>query len=168
MDGMQLKIEFGAKNPVAQKACGARLLKRLRGVVGNYRRMIRTQRNLNVFQRAFSQLSLLIPTVLLAAEVLSGRMEVGRAIEAGGAFAAVLGAVSLIVDNFESLSRFAAGIVQRMEKGDLSLDESLAAYERGVGLYRRCQAALEQAELRVRLLADPLDPESAEPFGDVD
>ncbi len=88
----------------------ARLLKRLRGVVGNYRRMIRTQRNLNVFQRAFSQLSLLIPTVLLAAEVLSGRMEVGRAIEAGGAFAAVLGAVSLIVDNFESLSRFAAGI----------------------------------------------------------
>ncbi len=59
-------------------------------------------------------------------------------------------------------------LVQRMEKGDLSLDESLAAYERGVGLYRRCQAALEQAELRVRLLADPLDPENAEPFGDVD
>ncbi len=59
-------------------------------------------------------------------------------------------------------------LVQRMEKGDLSLDESLAAYERGVGLYRRCQAALEQAELRVRLLADPLDPESAEPFDDAD
>ncbi len=55
-------------------------------------------------------------------------------------------------------------LVQRMEKGDLSLDESLAAYERGVGLYRRCQTALEQAELRVRLLTDPLDPDSAEPF----
>jgi exodeoxyribonuclease VII small subunit len=37
----------------------------------------------------------------------------------------------------------------------MSLEESLAAYERGVGLYRRCQAALEQAELRVRLLSDP-------------
>lgn len=59
-------------------------------------------------------------------------------------------------------------LVQRMEKGDLSLDESLAAYERGVGLYRRCQTALEQAELRVRLLADPLDPENSEPFDDAD
>ena len=55
-------------------------------------------------------------------------------------------------------------LVQKMERGDLSLDDSLAAYERGVGLYRRCQQALEQAELRVRLLSDPADPASAEPF----
>ena len=46
----------------------------------------------------------------------------------------------------------------------MSLEESLAAYERGVGLYRRCQGALEQAELRVRLLSDPQSPASAEPF----
>lgn len=59
-------------------------------------------------------------------------------------------------------------LVQRMERGDLSLDESLAAYERGVGLYRSCQTALEQAELRVKLLSDPLDPDSAEPFDDAD
>jgi exodeoxyribonuclease VII small subunit len=55
-------------------------------------------------------------------------------------------------------------LVEKMEHGDLSLEESLAAYERGVGLYRRCQTALEQAELRVRLLSDPENPESAEPF----
>ena len=42
-----------------------------------------------------------------------------------------------------------------MEKGEQSLDESLAAYERGIALYRECQKALEQAEQRVRLLADP-------------
>jgi exodeoxyribonuclease VII small subunit len=52
-------------------------------------------------------------------------------------------------------------LVQRMEKGDLSLDDSLQAYERGVALYRNCQTALEQAELRVRLLSDPLDPDGA-------
>ena len=46
----------------------------------------------------------------------------------------------------------------------MSLEESLAAYESGVGLYRRCQAALEQAELRVRLLTDPDDPAGAQPF----
>ena len=51
-----------------------------------------------------------------------------------------------------------------MEHGEMSLEESLAAYERGVGLYRKCQTALEQAELRVRLLSDPEDPSTAEPF----
>jgi exodeoxyribonuclease VII small subunit len=55
-------------------------------------------------------------------------------------------------------------LVQRMEKGDLSLDDSLQAYERGVALYRNCQGALEQAELRVRLLSDPLEPDASEPF----
>ncbi|HET6554529.1 MAG TPA: exodeoxyribonuclease VII small subunit [Dyella sp.] len=55
-------------------------------------------------------------------------------------------------------------LVARMEGGDLSLDESLASFERGIGLYRHCQQALESAELRVRLLLDPDAPESAEPF----
>lgn len=56
-------------------------------------------------------------------------------------------------------------LVQKMEHGEMSLEDSLAAYERGVGLYRRCQGALEQAELRVRLLSDPERPEDARPFG---
>jgi exodeoxyribonuclease VII small subunit len=55
-------------------------------------------------------------------------------------------------------------LVQKMEKGEQSLDDSLASYERGVGLYRQCQTALEQAELRVRLLSDPLRPETGEDF----
>jgi exodeoxyribonuclease VII small subunit len=61
------------------------------------------------------------------------------------------------LDELESL-------VARLEKGDLSLDESLATFERGIALYRGCHSALEQAELRVRLLMDPADPESARPF----
>jgi exodeoxyribonuclease VII small subunit len=56
-------------------------------------------------------------------------------------------------------------LVDRMEHGEMSLEDSLAAYERGVGLYRRCQQALEQAELRVRLLSDPDNPAASEPFG---
>lgn len=55
-------------------------------------------------------------------------------------------------------------LVQKMETGEMSLEDSLGAYERGVALYRQCQGALEQAELRVRLLSDPLDPDSATPF----
>jgi exodeoxyribonuclease VII small subunit len=55
-------------------------------------------------------------------------------------------------------------LVARMEGGDMSLDESLSAFERGIGLYRHCQQALDQADLRVRLLLDPDNPDTAEPF----
>ncbi len=68
------------------------------------------------------------------------------------------------VADFEQSMQALEGLVARMESGELSLEESLAAYERGVGLYRHCQAALEQAELRVRLLSDPAQPELGRPF----
>jgi exodeoxyribonuclease VII small subunit len=55
-------------------------------------------------------------------------------------------------------------IVARLEGGELGLDESLAAFERGVLLFRECQSALDTAEQRVRLLVDPSDPDSAKPF----
>ena len=43
-------------------------------------------------------------------------------------------------------------LVQRMETGSLSLENSLVAFERGVQLTRQCQTALQQAELRVKAL----------------
>ena len=55
-------------------------------------------------------------------------------------------------------------LVQRLEKGDLSLDDSLRAFERGVSLYRTCQSALDQAELKVKLLLDPMQPDAEQPF----
>jgi exodeoxyribonuclease VII small subunit len=69
-----------------------------------------------------------------------------------------------VVARFEHALDELEQLVQKMEKGEQSLDESLAAYERGVALYRQCQLALEQAELRVRLLSDPQRPESAQDF----
>lgn len=68
------------------------------------------------------------------------------------------------VADFEQSMQALEALVGRMEAGEMSLEESLAAYEQGVGLYRRCQAALEQAELRVRLLSDPAQPEEARDF----
>ena len=68
------------------------------------------------------------------------------------------------VAHFEQSLEALEQLVEKMEHGEMSLEESLAAYERGVGLYRQCQGALEQAELRVRLLSDPERPEGATPF----
>ena len=54
--------------------------------------------------------------------------------------------------NFEKSLAELEDIVERMETGALSLEESLQAFERGIQLTRRCQSALEQAELRVKTL----------------
>ena len=43
-------------------------------------------------------------------------------------------------------------LVTQMESGELSLDESLKAFERGVSLARQCQIELKQAEQRVQVL----------------
>jgi putative ATP-binding cassette transporter len=93
-------------------------------VIQNFAKLIKKQRSLNLFQRTFSQLTLVLPGVILAQGVLSGQLEVGRAIQAAGAFSAVLGAVGLIVDNFESLSRFVAGIDRLQALSNLVMPNS--------------------------------------------
>ena len=45
-------------------------------------------------------------------------------------------------------------IVERLEAGELSLEQSLGDFERGVHLTRACQQALQQAELRVQQLVE--------------
>jgi len=76
----------------------------------NFKQLIRQQLGLNFFQYAYSLMNIVLPSAIVASQVLSGELEVGRAVQAAGAFAAVLSAISLIVENFESLSRFTAGV----------------------------------------------------------
>ena len=52
-------------------------------------------------------------------------------------------------------------LVERMESGELTLEESLQAFDQGVKLTRECQQALSQAEQKVRILLEQ-DPQ-AEP-----
>ena len=84
--------------------------RRFNAAFKNYRQLIRQQLGLNFFQYAYSLLNIVLPSAIVASQVLSGELEVGRAVQAAGAFAAVLSAISLIVENFESLSRFTAGV----------------------------------------------------------
>jgi exodeoxyribonuclease VII small subunit len=54
--------------------------------------------------------------------------------------------------DFESAMRDLEEIVERLETGDLPLEESLAAFERGIALTRSCQTALKEAEQKVQIL----------------
>jgi exodeoxyribonuclease VII small subunit len=54
--------------------------------------------------------------------------------------------------NFEAALDELEQLVERMEAGELTLEQSLQAFERGVALTRDCQKALKEAELRVQAL----------------
>jgi exodeoxyribonuclease VII small subunit len=54
--------------------------------------------------------------------------------------------------DFETAMRDLETLVERLERGDLPLEESLAAFERGVMLTRTCQSALKEAEQKVEIL----------------
>jgi exodeoxyribonuclease VII small subunit len=54
--------------------------------------------------------------------------------------------------SFEELQRELDEVVQRLERGDVPLDEALSLWERGEQLYRACAARLDGAELRIEEL----------------
>lgn len=56
--------------------------------------------------------------------------------------------------DFEAALEELEELVARMETGDMTLEASLAAFERGVKLTRHCQAALRSAELKVQKLTE--------------
>ena len=54
-----------------------------------------------------------------------------------------------------------------MESGDLSLEESLKYFEKGVKLHRQCHSALTDAEQRVNLLSEEENYSKDKPFEDL-
>ena len=65
---------------------------------------------------------------------------------------------------FESALAELEALVTRMEGGELTLEDSLAAFEQGIGLTRQCQQALTAAEQRVQLLMERNGQSDAQSF----
>ncbi|GAC1308237.1 MAG: exodeoxyribonuclease VII small subunit [Steroidobacteraceae bacterium] len=66
--------------------------------------------------------------------------------------------------DFENAMRDLEDLVERLEQGDLPLEESLAAFERGVMLTRSCQTALKEAEQKVEILLKKAGEPAVETF----
>ena len=66
--------------------------------------------------------------------------------------------------DFEKALEELETLVEQMESGDLSLDESLKQFKRGVELTRHCQGVLDKAQQTVEKLIDANDESSAVPF----
>ena len=68
------------------------------------------------------------------------------------------------IPDFETALAELEALVEKMEQGDLSLDESLKQFERGVQLTRSCQKALQEAEQKVQILLEKEGQQALEPF----
>ena len=59
-------------------------------------------------------------------------------------------------------------LIERLEEGDISLEDSLKTFERGVQLTRACQKALGEAEQKVQLLLEKEGEQQLQPFSTKD
>ncbi|WKJ91788.1 exodeoxyribonuclease VII small subunit [Methylomonas montana] len=67
---------------------------------------------------------------------------------------------------FEDAMEELEKLVEQMERGDISLEESLKSFERGIRLTRTCQQALQDAEQKVQILLEKNGQQTLEPFTD--
>ena len=90
-----------------------RLFRRFDDVVGNFRRIIVVNRNLGFFTTGYNYLVQIIPILLVAPLFIHGNVEFGVITQSAMAFAMLVGAFSLIITQFQSISSFAA-VVERL------------------------------------------------------
>jgi len=97
----------------------ARMSERLAGridqLVRNFRRIISVNRNLNCFTTGYNYLIQLIPALLVAPLFIAGGVEFGVIGQATMAFATLVGAFSLIITQFQSISSYASVVTRLSE-----------------------------------------------------
>jgi exodeoxyribonuclease VII small subunit len=71
-----------------------------------------------------------------------------------------------VATQFEDALAELEQLVNQLEQGDISLEESLKSFERGVNLTRTCQKALQEAEQKVQILLEKNGTQTLEPFTD--
>jgi putative ATP-binding cassette transporter len=118
----------------------SRLMRRIDGFADNFRHITSVNRNLGFFTTAYNYLIQIIPILIVAPLFIRGKVEFGVVTQSAMAFAQVLGGFSLIVNQFQSISSFAAVIAR--------LSALVGAVEKGPPPARK-EVALIGAEGRI-------------------
>jgi putative ATP-binding cassette transporter len=90
----------------------ARLLTRIDELVGNFRQITSVNRNLGFFTTGYNYLIQIIPTLIIAPRFIRGEVEFGVITQSAMAFTQLLGAFSLIINQFGLISSFAAVVAR--------------------------------------------------------
>lgn len=68
--------------------------------------------------------------------------------------------------DFEASMLELEGLVERMEQGEQSLEDSLIDFERGIALTRNCQKSLQETEQKIQQLIEKNGQEELVPFNE--
>ena len=68
--------------------------------------------------------------------------------------------------NFEAAMQELETLVERMEQGEQSFEDSLANFERGIALTRNCQRSLQETEQKIQQLIDKNGQQELVPFNE--
>lgn len=121
---------------------------RFRALYENYKKLLRRTLGLNFFQYGYTFITYALPSIVIAPRIISGELEVGRAVQAAGAFTAMLSALTVFVDNFETLSAFAAGI-DRLHAFAKTLDAEAQPPPEAIEWREQDSLCLERVTLKV-------------------
>ena len=91
---------------------GKSITERLNLVIENKKDLIGAQRNLETFTTAYQYLIQILPVAVVAPQYFAGQVQLGVVSQSAGAFNHILSDLSIIVNQFEQLSTFSAGIAR--------------------------------------------------------
>jgi putative ATP-binding cassette transporter len=134
----------------------ARLLQRLDALVANFRRIIGINRRVGFFTTGYNWLIQIIPALFIAPAFIDGEIEFGVITQSAMAFSLLVGAFSLIITQFQSISNFAAVVARLsslMEAMEQSQTSTGSAIER---VQEAGRVAYEQLTLRSSENGSPL------------
>ncbi|MEN9869514.1 MAG: hypothetical protein RLZZ171_497 [Cyanobacteriota bacterium] len=105
---------------------------------------------LGLFSHAYNFFPYILPAIIIAPQVLSGNLEVGKVTEAAGAFAVIFHSLNFIVEKFQSLTAFAAS-VERLSNLKVYLDHPQAVLAQDI-LARPTINTIKQNNLAIKNL----------------
>jgi putative ATP-binding cassette transporter len=99
----------------------SQLLRRVEEFTGNFRRIISVNRNLGFFTTGYNYMIQIIPALVVAPMYIRGEVEFGVITQSAMAFAHLVGAFSLIVNQFQSISSYAA-VAARLDRLEQAIE----------------------------------------------
>jgi putative ATP-binding cassette transporter len=106
-----------------------RSLDRFRNVIGNWSRLIRAQRNLNLLTTGTGEVNGIVPLIVAAPAYFAGRLTLGGVAQTRIAYAQVSGALSWAVNAYQEIARWRASI-ERLVSFTEVMDDTAAEVEK--------------------------------------
>lgn len=137
----------------------AEITRRLKAAINNMVEVIKLRRQLGFLQTGYKYAVQVLPAICVAPKYFAGAIELGSVTQSFSAFSHILGDLSLVINRFDSLSHFGAGIdrlaefVQALERNVAEEQKTFNAIEKPIAGNTATQApsgiVLEHAPERV-------------------